>query len=150
MQLQVGIKWPNDLLGSDGRKLAGLLAEADGGRDPFVVLGIGINVGHAVDLPHAGCLADYGDPPPLAELAVALATALVNLPELVAREPSSLLDRWRACSCTLGRSVRVGDVEGVAEDVDPTGALILRSPRGARHRILAGDVEMVRSMSHPS
>ena len=27
--LRVGIKWPNDLLGADGRKLAGVLAEAD-------------------------------------------------------------------------------------------------------------------------
>ena len=27
--VRVGIKWPNDLLGPDGRKLAGVLAEAD-------------------------------------------------------------------------------------------------------------------------
>jgi len=60
--LEPGIKWPNDLLAPDGRKLAGVLAEADtdadrgvplrpplpsggpGGSHPPVVVGIGINV----------------------------------------------------------------------------------------------------------
>ncbi len=51
--LRVGIKWPNDLLGADGRKVAGVLAEADlapaAGRRrraaaPAIVVGIGINV----------------------------------------------------------------------------------------------------------
>jgi BirA family biotin operon repressor/biotin-[acetyl-CoA-carboxylase] ligase len=41
----VGIKWPNDLL-VDGRKLAGVLAEADVGTEgpAPIVVGIGINV----------------------------------------------------------------------------------------------------------
>jgi BirA family biotin operon repressor/biotin-[acetyl-CoA-carboxylase] ligase len=41
----VGIKWPNDLL-VDGRKLAGVLAEADVGAEgtEAIVVGIGINV----------------------------------------------------------------------------------------------------------
>ena len=49
--VDVGIKWPNDLLGPDGRKLAGVLAEADlsagptdGTLPPPIVVGIGINV----------------------------------------------------------------------------------------------------------
>ena len=43
--LTVGIKWPNDLL-VDGRKLAGVLAEADVGTEgpAPIVVGIGINV----------------------------------------------------------------------------------------------------------
>ncbi|HZD71770.1 MAG TPA: biotin--[acetyl-CoA-carboxylase] ligase, partial [Actinomycetes bacterium] len=45
----VGLKWPNDLL-LDGRKAAGMLAEAGagGGRPPWVVLGMGVNVCQAV------------------------------------------------------------------------------------------------------
>jgi BirA family transcriptional regulator, biotin operon repressor / biotin---[acetyl-CoA-carboxylase] ligase len=49
--VEVGIKWPNDLLAADGRKVAGVLAEADvaasspaPGLFPPIVVGIGINV----------------------------------------------------------------------------------------------------------
>ena len=49
--LGVGIKWPNDLLGPDGRKLAGVLAETDVVGSPAgstlrapIVVGIGVNV----------------------------------------------------------------------------------------------------------
>jgi BirA family biotin operon repressor/biotin-[acetyl-CoA-carboxylase] ligase len=58
--VNVGIKWPNDLLGPDGGKLAGVLAEADlsaaagegagegagqgGSAEAPIVVGIGINV----------------------------------------------------------------------------------------------------------
>src|ERR1700728_417434 len=63
--LELGLKWPNDILAGDGRKLAGVLAEADltpdgpgdgptGGRLAPIVVGIGINVNWPVtdaDLP---------------------------------------------------------------------------------------------------
>jgi len=39
----VRLKWPNDVL-VDHRKVAGILAEGVLGEDPFVVLGIGVNV----------------------------------------------------------------------------------------------------------
>jgi len=46
---QVGVKWPNDLVDRSGRKLAGVLAEADLAASPAgpppLVVGIGINVG---------------------------------------------------------------------------------------------------------
>jgi BirA family biotin operon repressor/biotin-[acetyl-CoA-carboxylase] ligase len=44
----VRLKWPNDLVW-EGRKIAGVLCEggADGRGSPFVLAGIGINVGHA-------------------------------------------------------------------------------------------------------
>jgi len=47
--VEPAIKWPNDLL-VDGRKLAGILALAEGGADgEAVVVGIGINIGSAPD-----------------------------------------------------------------------------------------------------
>lgn len=44
-----GLKWPNDLLAPDGRKLAGILLEADlrGEEARRAVLGIGLNVSGA-------------------------------------------------------------------------------------------------------
>ena len=49
--LRLGVKWPNDLVAGDGRKVAGVLAEADvapaaaaSAGWPAIVVGIGINV----------------------------------------------------------------------------------------------------------
>ena len=55
---------------------------------------------------------------------------------------------WRERSVTLGKrvSVRADDREtvGVAEDVDPQGALLVRDDGGTVHRFLAGDVTLLR------
>ena len=40
-----GIKAPNDIL-IDGKKIAGILVETRTGRDPYAVIGIGLNVNH--------------------------------------------------------------------------------------------------------
>jgi BirA family biotin operon repressor/biotin-[acetyl-CoA-carboxylase] ligase len=48
--IETGLKWPNDVL-HDGKKLAGILCEGISGAagGDFVVVGIGINVGHGAD-----------------------------------------------------------------------------------------------------
>src|SRR5512135_1982562 len=51
--LETKLKWPNDIL-VEGKKLGGILAEGvgAGAAGGFVVVGIGLNVGHAeADLP---------------------------------------------------------------------------------------------------
>ena len=56
-------------------------------------------------------------------------------------------EAWRERSATLGREVRVeadgGEVDGVAEDLDETGALLVRAA-GRRIRVAAGDVRLLR------
>jgi BirA family biotin operon repressor/biotin-[acetyl-CoA-carboxylase] ligase len=57
--IALGVKWPNDLMAPDGRKVAGVLAEADTdtavgdhtahGVGPAVVVGIGINCNWPTD-----------------------------------------------------------------------------------------------------
>src|SRR6185503_7282102 len=50
--VQVSLKWPNDLLARDGRKLAGILAESAG---TAVVVGVGLNVSTTTgELPDTG------------------------------------------------------------------------------------------------
>jgi BirA family biotin operon repressor/biotin-[acetyl-CoA-carboxylase] ligase len=50
-QLEARLKWPNDLQ-VGGRKLAGILCESVLDADPFLVVGIGVNVGQrAEDFP---------------------------------------------------------------------------------------------------
>ena len=48
--------------------------------------------------------------------------------------------RWGELSETLGRSVTVDGVSGVAVDVDVDGALLVNDADGRRHRVVAGDV----------
>jgi BirA family transcriptional regulator, biotin operon repressor / biotin---[acetyl-CoA-carboxylase] ligase len=49
-------------------------------------------------------------------------------------------ERWRALADTLGRTVTVDGVSGVAVDIDGDGALVVNDAEGRRHRVVAGDV----------
>jgi len=137
--LDCQVKWPNDLVTQDGNKLGGILAElsAEAERVRFVVMGVGINVNQTdfPGLPIASSLAtEAGQSQDRAQLLSQLVTAI----ERVATDGRPSLEPWRARSHTLGRRVRVGDVEGVAEAIREDGALIVGGCP-----ILAGDVELV-------
>ena len=58
----------------------------------------------------------------------------------------ALCEAWRARLDTLGRKIRVasGDQveEGLAEDVDGDGSLILRRADGSRVTLVAGEVTL--------
>jgi len=150
------IKWPNDVLAS-GRKLAGVLTEmaAEVERVQWLVVGIGVNVNAAADdFPDelrelaTSLLIERGDPVPRALFAAALLTALEEWLDRHAAEGfAPVRAAWREMSDTLGREVRVrvgsADQVGLAEDVDETGALLVRTASGLE-RVVAGDVEMLR------
>jgi BirA family biotin operon repressor/biotin-[acetyl-CoA-carboxylase] ligase len=135
-----GLKWPNDLLSPDGRKMAGVLLEAEvqGEEVAFALLGVGVNVLSAP--PGAAALAEWGLGNRREVLARFLERFFALYPLLL--EPQALLERWRKRSLTLGRRVRVltprGPVEGLAEDVLPDGSLLVGGVR-----VGAGDVELV-------
>jgi len=150
--LRTTLKWPNDVL-VGGRKVCGILVESElsGEAVNYVLLGIGINVN-----------ADMSAYPEIAAIATsaaaeagrqvsreALAAAVLNELEelyLAAQAGQRVQDEWRARLETLGRQVRVtwGEAveEGLAEDVDGDGSLILRRPDGNRVTIAAGDVTL--------
>lgn len=152
--LAVGLKWPNDLLAADGRKLAGILAQTAG---PAVVVGVGLNVDTTqAELPVG----------PATSLALAGADDLDRSGLLVAilRRLDARYAQWsdrggdaaacglsgayRAACTTLGRAVQVrlaSDelVNGTAMDVDELGRLVIRTAEGER-AVGAGDVEHVR------
>jgi BirA family biotin operon repressor/biotin-[acetyl-CoA-carboxylase] ligase len=144
------LKWPNDVL-VHGRKAVGILVES-GARSNgrlWLAVGVGVNLAHApqdVERP-ATAFADHmsGPPPqPRAALEV-LATAF---------------ERWRAAWATQGfppiaagwseRATGIGQrcearlpnrtLNGIAEGLDPDGALRLRLDDGGLERITAGDV----------
>jgi BirA family transcriptional regulator, biotin operon repressor / biotin---[acetyl-CoA-carboxylase] ligase len=162
---QIGIKWPNDLVDADARKLAGVLAESDlavgsaaAGMPPPVVVGIGINVNWP---------ATDGDlPPELRGLAVSL-QMLVGGPVvreallgavLRALEPRvadletdagrvRLADDLQRGCTTIGTRVRVdladSSFEGTATGISPAGHLEVESD-GIVRTVVAGDVVHVR------
>jgi BirA family transcriptional regulator, biotin operon repressor / biotin---[acetyl-CoA-carboxylase] ligase len=156
--LEPKIKWPNDIqLG--GKKVAGILTElsSEPERVHFVVLGLGVNLN-----------AEPGDfPPEVAELATSLAVARgVSVPralftaalctrleqwlEVHAQEGfSPVRAAWKGLSATLGQDVLVrterDELRGIAEDVDESGALLVRDAKGTLHQVLAGDVEQLRA-----
>ncbi|HHO52961.1 MAG TPA: biotin--[acetyl-CoA-carboxylase] ligase [Deltaproteobacteria bacterium] len=141
-----GIKWPNDVLAPDGRKLAGILAQAEWERGAlaFAVLGIGLNVGSPPPLPTAAALSEL-TPRALdrSQLAGALIQRVLAQVEDLVGGSGGVLQRWRSHSATLGRRVRIGSIEGRAVSLDDDGALRVIADDGIEHRIRAGDVEMI-------
>ncbi|MDZ7688519.1 MAG: biotin--[acetyl-CoA-carboxylase] ligase [Halobacteriales archaeon] len=135
------IKWPNDVL-VDEKKLCGILVEmeADAERISHAVVGVGLNANAKPDVPDASptSLAEHvGE----VDRAVLTANLLAELEDAY-ESGDEILDEWRERSSTLGRDVRVEmpneTVEGVAERIDETGALVLSTGDGERV-VTAGD-----------
>lgn len=173
-----GLKWPNDLVVEDAtpdgavrtRKLAGILAEAEwspgshiaaGYRPPAaheratVAAGIGLNVAWPAEVPDD--LADIAVAinhvsearPSRDEVLEAVLDRLdVHYGALVGGGAASVLDAWRARSCTLGRQVRIDlgadDLVGTAVDVSAEGHLVVEPVEGGRRTIAVGDVVHLR------
>jgi len=96
-----GIKAPNDLL-VGGSKIAGILVETRPGKDPFAVIGIGLNVNHGPeDFPaelrsRAASLAmGSGSPCDRNAVAASLIEALGTSERLMREAPGELLAAWR-------------------------------------------------------
>ncbi|MDZ7702190.1 MAG: biotin--[acetyl-CoA-carboxylase] ligase [Halobacteriales archaeon] len=141
-------KWPNDLQGPDGRKLAGVLAESatGGGAVEWAVVGLGLNANvDPDDLPPEGTSlqALAGDPVDRR----AVTQAYLEAFDAFRGTPETIVDAWRERSTTLGQEVwvRTGGEElvGVAADVDEAGALLVETDSGTR-RVAAGDCEHLR------
>ncbi|MDY6054840.1 biotin--[acetyl-CoA-carboxylase] ligase [Micrococcus sp.] len=165
----VHVKWPNDVLAADGRKMCGILATLtpDGG----VVVGIGVNLDHSGGAPveTATALADWVDAgrvPAPRELAVRVREAVVAASDRLAAELSGVdepvdgghpaVAAVRARLSTVGRTVRAelpgGEVlEAEALGLGPGGTLRVRPLDEGRDRhdrmereISAGDVVHLR------
>ena len=151
--VRASVKWPNDLLALDGRKLAGILAEAAGGA---VVVGTGLNVNtDAAELPDTGTSLSVvtGTPVDRGPLLLAFLRAVerryrawtVALGDPVA---SGLAGDYLAWSSTVGTTVAVTlpdgtTLSGVAQAVDWDGRLVVATGTGTVE-LASGDVQHVR------
>jgi BirA family biotin operon repressor/biotin-[acetyl-CoA-carboxylase] ligase len=151
--VRASLKWPNDLLARDGRKLAGILAESSG---TAVVVGVGLNVSTtAEELPDTGT-----------SIAVVTGSAVDRGPLLLAflRAVERRYQRWTAAlgdpvasglaadylswSSTVGTTVSVtlpdgATLDGIAEAVDWDGRLVVGTAEG-QVALASGDVRHVR------
>jgi BirA family biotin operon repressor/biotin-[acetyl-CoA-carboxylase] ligase len=156
--LRTLIKWPNDIL-IGGKKVGGILIENEVKRNKvqYAIVGIGINM-------------DVN--PEVKENAPVLSTSLkdeiggsilrMRILKNILREMEklyltlpdsrSMLREWRNRLITLGRNVCIYSdgmkLEGVAESVDATGALLLRHADGSLRSIVAGDVTLRDNRKH--
>jgi len=149
--VHAAVRWPNDVL-VEGKKVAGILLE---GTTDAVIAGVGINANVAVsDLPsavrhHAGSLRELGGRPiSLEDLFQALQERFAHWYRRwsSATEPAGdeIVERWSARDVTRGLRVDVHigreRVEGIAEGIDATGALRLRTDDGTVRVVTAGDI----------
>lgn len=146
------LRWPNDLLlPAEGqmRKAAGILTEmaSEGQSIRHIVLGIGVNVN------------GEGFPPELAQRATSLYLAAgrrfhrgqvladflaafeCTYDEFLAQGPARGLVEWRRYADLKHAPPVVRDgIEGLAADVDDSGALLVRDAKGRVHRLTSGEI----------
>jgi BirA family biotin operon repressor/biotin-[acetyl-CoA-carboxylase] ligase len=164
--LRPKLKWPNDLLWKDGKKLAGILTELEFEDDQldWTVIGIGLNVN--IDFARQTNISGQGGNggTPLFQTATSLSmilgrdTGADRLPilqrflENVERRYEALHRgvlfhrEWARQLVGLGKPVTITapdqTYEGIMVGVDERGALMLRQSDKTTATILAGDVSL--------
>jgi len=149
---EVAIKWPNDLL-AEGRKLAGILAEAvsRGGRVVGAVLGTGVNLAMApaelaaIDQPATSLNVLVGRPVERDGFLYALLEEFFAGYDSFMESGFPLIRaEYTARTPFLGQSISVHSLDsritGTACEITEEGSLVVLTPRG-RVRLTLGDVQ---------
>lgn len=152
------VKWPNDVL-VDGRKLAGVLVEAQlrGSTLSALIVGVGLNV-HTVAFPDelestATSLLRAGGVN--LDRSILVADLATRIHAMVARFAESGLEPFlpelRARDAMRGRRVSHEGALGVGEGLDAEGRLLVRFDDGALRAVASGEVLLATpSQSGPS
>jgi BirA family transcriptional regulator, biotin operon repressor / biotin---[acetyl-CoA-carboxylase] ligase len=151
--VQTLLKWSNDVLTTDGRKLAGILleTEVEDGAARFALLGIGINV-RRQDFPSdlnaaalEACTKEFASVHRRQLLERIINTLRLEYQRYL-DHPEHALALWRAQPNTLGRAVTVLEPSGAtwhgtAKALTDQGALLIFD--GTEHRtVFAGDISL--------
>lgn len=163
------IKWPNDILIND-KKVCGILTEMKAEQDTvnFVILGIGVNVNPVRCLSSNGVNMPQKNLPKGAssikeEMVKSGADGDVSRIELTRRILENLedhycllknkgfgliMDAWRDLSKMLGMRIKIvlqnKTFEGLAQDIDNDGSLIVRRDSGVLEKVSSGDIVIIR------
>jgi BirA family biotin operon repressor/biotin-[acetyl-CoA-carboxylase] ligase len=145
----VRFKWPNDVL-LDGRKVAGLLVEAEsaGGRTDWAVLGAGVNVAWApegTEWPATSLQAEGVAATVESVLGRFVGRLAAWRRRSISQGFAPVAAAWKSRARGIGEPIRVRlpreTLQGTFVDLDADGALLLDLRDGsAPRRITAGDV----------
>lgn len=155
LHLEVGIKWPNDLL-IQGKKISGILLESSGEDDRlnYVIAGIGISANMSrEDFPEA--LTDVAtslrlESGQLIDRSLLICRFLEQLEKLyllyLQQGFSPIRTLWEALTITLNRKIKVhtreGLMEGTALSIDDAGALTVKTDNGETMKLYSGDIQL--------
>ncbi len=151
--LKPDVKWPNDLL-LNGRKFCGILSEVEfeNSSIKFIILGIGINVNHKNDeFPaefreqatslhiESGFRIDRADL--LAEVVCQLEKNYIVMKQ---DGFGDIINKWKKRCPQLGKKVSIVQddekYQGVFEELNDEGCLLLRTKDNELKKIVAGDI----------
>jgi BirA family transcriptional regulator, biotin operon repressor / biotin---[acetyl-CoA-carboxylase] ligase len=159
--LEARLKWPNDLLLWYGtkpqwHKIAGVLLETSSDQYGlrWAILGCGINISanpppSAVRYPAGNLVAAYGQPIHRPSLLRAILLRYAYwFTQLEHGKTEQLFAAWRGLLQTVGTQVAIStdnttSMNGYAEGVDHSGALLVRDNTGRLHTITNGDVGLI-------
>ena len=152
LKLDVGIKWPNDIL-IGNKKVCGILTEVNASVNKvnYVIVGIGIDMN--VDVPLFPPELQKGATSLKNELdteingAILVQKFLLNLEKLYDQFTSDkfpdILNEWRFLSKTIGSKVEVRTrgktIRGDAVGINKDGILILELDDGSLRKIISGE-----------
>ncbi|RLF28746.1 MAG: biotin--[acetyl-CoA-carboxylase] ligase [Thermoplasmata archaeon] len=150
--IKLAIKWPNDLLTNEGKKICGILTEIDAEIDRInsAVVGIGINVNN--ELPESlrnqatTLTQTIGSKISRVQILRSIIKSFdENYSKIIDGDPDFVHRKWRCFSNMLNCRIKVVDgtriATGMVVDVDENGCLLLENTRGEILRIRNGDVK---------
>jgi BirA family biotin operon repressor/biotin-[acetyl-CoA-carboxylase] ligase len=141
------LKWPNDVL-LDGRKLSGMLIEAESQPRFSLAIGIGVNcVSHPLDTGYGATDLQANNVPIAAQgLLPRLAAAMSARVEQWAAGAgfATIRSDWLARAASLGETILVRlperELTGIFEGIDADGRLLLVTPDKTTETVAAGDI----------
>lgn len=152
LNLNVGIKWPNDIL-IGKKKVCGILTEVNATMDKVNYLVVGIGIDMNVDVPLFPSNLQKGATSLKNELdteingALLVQKFLLNFENIYNEFKSGkfpeILNEWRAMSSTIGNSVEVRtrgkNVRGEAVGINKEGILIIEMEDGSLRKMISGE-----------
>jgi BirA family biotin operon repressor/biotin-[acetyl-CoA-carboxylase] ligase len=140
---QLKLKWPNDILDQQGRKLSGILIETGKyNNSSWVLIGVGVNINavNSLDLATIS-LKELGIEVTAHQLAVQLYVQLISdWMKFLEHGFSAFRASWLENCGQLNKEIIVANLQGLMVDVNDNGRLVLKASNGTLHTISVGDV----------
>jgi len=135
-QLNVELKWPNDIL-VDKKKIAGILLESSSKANKInkVVVGIGLNVNQPnfpgkFDIQPTSVRKEFKEIVSRERLLSEILNLFEDMLEVWKKEPNKILTDWRNRCKMIGERIKISEGDktktGVFYDIDEDGFLVLK------------------------